>query len=80
VYPNPGTGNATINIQSPEKQRMLIELVNVAGQVVYTQRETINPGVNALQLRVRALSTGSFFIRFRNEKGEVVNQQQYQRN
>jgi len=77
VYPNPGRGVSIINVTAPEQARLKVEIVNAAGQIVSASTEQVNAGRTTLRLQAGKLAAGSYLIRIRNEKGEVVNAQNF---
>jgi Zn-dependent metalloprotease len=77
IYPNPGAGVVSIQVTAPVMQRLDIELTNVAGQVVYRQVQTVQPGISPVRLETGKLSGGIYMVRLKNEKGESINVQQF---
>jgi hypothetical protein len=77
IYPNPGKGEATVNITIGNSRKLRIEYVNAAGQVMNWQNEQLAAGATRVALNVRSLSAGSYLIRFRDEEGRIVNTQQF---
>jgi Zn-dependent metalloprotease len=80
VYPNPGSGVATVNVTSPTATRMTIDIVNVSGQVLSTRTEQVVEGLRTINLPVDRLSRGAYLIRFRDAEGNLLNTQHYTRN
>lgn len=77
IYPNPGKGNAQVNINVSEAQLLRVEYVNTVGQVLATQHLQLPAGASQVSLSVRGLAAGSYLVRFRNTEGKVVNTQQF---
>jgi hypothetical protein len=80
VYPNPGSGAATVNVTIPTATRMTIDVVNVSGQVLSTRIEQVVEGLRTINLPVDRLGRGAYLIRFRDADGNVLNTQHYTRN
>lgn len=80
VYPNPGSGKVSLSIASPSDQRLLIEVVNVMGQIIYTLTVSVNMGQNQVSLPLENLSNGAYLIRFRDDNGNTLSNQHYTRN
>ncbi len=77
IYPNPGKGIGSFVISSPRREKIRVEVVNLFGQVVQTQSEQMNSGKSQIRLQLSNLSNGSYLIRVRDEKGNIVNAQSY---
>ncbi|HEX2534568.1 MAG TPA: T9SS type A sorting domain-containing protein, partial [Chitinophagaceae bacterium] len=76
IYPNPGTGTVFLNIDAPQAQRVRVEVVNVAGQLVYQQIRQLQPGTTSIALPARKFGTGSYRVQVKNDQGETLNSQQ----
>ncbi|HEY1113081.1 MAG TPA: T9SS type A sorting domain-containing protein, partial [Chitinophagaceae bacterium] len=77
IYPNPGAGVVSIQVTAPVYQRLDMEVTNIAGQVVYRQTQTIQPGISSIRMETRMLSGGTYMVRLKNEVGESINVQQF---
>lgn len=77
IYPNPGKGDAAVNITSGSIYKLRIEYLNMAGQVVTRQNEQVVAGAGRIELKVNALAAGSYLIRFKDEEGRIINTQQF---
>ena len=77
VYPNPGGQAASVNITTANARKLRVEYINVSGQVVNWQVETLVAGAARIDLRISALASGSYMIRFKDEQGHVLQTQQY---
>jgi Zn-dependent metalloprotease len=80
IYPNPGRGVASVTVTSPTAQRVVVEVINVSGQVLMSRSEQVNTGMNRLNLPVDRIGTGSYMIRFTDAEGKTLNTQPYTRN
>lgn len=80
IYPNPGNGVAVLTVMVPKAQRIAVDVINVAGQVLATRTQQVIGGANKLALPVERLNTGSYMVRFRDAEGKTLNTQQYTRN
>jgi hypothetical protein len=79
IYPNPGSGIATVTVTAPKEQKMTIDVINVSGQVLFTRTQQAMQGANKFSLPVEQLSRGAYMIRFRDAEGHTVNSQFYNR-
>lgn len=77
VYPNPGGQAAAVNITTATVRKLRIEYINAGGQVVNWQVESLVAGAARVELKIAALASGSYMIRFKDEQGRVVQTQQY---
>lgn len=77
IYPNPGRGEALVNISLAAARKLRIEYVNASGQITYIQNEGLQAGATRISLNVRSLAAGSYLIRFKDEEGRVLNAQQF---
>lgn len=69
VYPNPFNGYLTVQLESTQSTQLQLELVNITGQVLFTQ--FVNSNDNAV-LDLRDLSAGMYFIRLSDAAGSAV--------
>jgi hypothetical protein len=70
VYPNPNSGNFTMTIEGFNGE-MNMEIVNLSGQVVYTETLNTQAGFVA-DFDMSALSTGVYYIRLSSNNGVKV--------
>lgn len=77
LYPNPGNSNAALLITAPQQETLKIELVNSVGQLVFSQTEQLQTGVNKITLKTTRIGHGNYLLRITNAKKELVNSQQY---
>lgn len=70
VYPNPTNGVFKLTINSAENHANVgVQIVNAAGQVVYTNALNINSGLNATEIDLNALADGIYVVKVMvNEK------------
>jgi hypothetical protein len=64
IYPNPATGELTIEFEKQQTTGTTIELFDISGKVVYTT--TINPGETQHQINLSSFEEGLYFIRISN--------------
>ena len=70
VYPNPSDGLLKINFKSPEKE-VLINVINEAGRVVYTERiKDLQQGIHTLDLT--RLAKGNYYCTMHFPGRDVV--------
>ena len=69
IAPNPVESNATLEMVSTVKTKLMIKITDVAGKIVLTQSETLNAGSNSVLLKLSHLAAGTYFINTLNEDG-----------
>jgi PKD repeat protein len=67
VYPNPVKDMLKINLGTPVKGTILIEILNIAGQVAYSQ-QVKTEGFSQTSVNVQQLKPGIYFLRVTNGK------------
>jgi len=72
IFPNPGNGVFTVQMDVAEEQDLTIELLNVAGKVVYTEKVHLIEGRFTKTLDVQHLNSQMYYMRMNNENGSVV--------
>ncbi|MCX6155149.1 MAG: T9SS type A sorting domain-containing protein, partial [Candidatus Kapabacteria bacterium] len=69
IFPNPPTGNITINIKIKNQSTSFINLTTIDGLIIRNLVNKIIPiGQNSLQFNVSDLANGTYFIVIRNGK------------
>ncbi len=71
IYPNPNNGQFTLSVNGAEGN-MNMEIVNLAGQVVYTQRIEATSNFTT-DIDVSEFATGVYYIKLSNNDGVKVN-------
>ncbi|MCR4737503.1 MAG: T9SS type A sorting domain-containing protein [Bacteroidales bacterium] len=69
LYPNPATDNLSVAISSNEHASADLSIVNLMGQVVYSENVALNEGNNLLNVSVSNLTPGVYMINIRTNKG-----------
>lgn len=77
IYPNPGNGTAFYMVTSPEQKNLKLEIVNIAGQLVYSKMQQIQPGLNQIKLPFDNVSQGSYLVRLLSVEGRLLNAQTF---
>lgn len=67
TFPNPSNGNVTVSFEASVAGDVTMQVTNLLGQVVYTSVETVNGGVNAVELDLDELSNGQYILTIANE-------------
>lgn len=77
IYPNPGVNVAFVNVFSDKAMKLQVEYINATGQMVRNQTEQLQPGAARIQLQLGTTAAGTYMVRFKNEKGELLGTQIY---
>ena len=72
IFPNPGNGVFTVQMDVAKEQDLTIDLLNVAGKVVYTEKVHLIEGRFTKTLDVQHLNSQMYYMRMNNENGSVV--------
>ncbi len=75
IYPNPSTGNTTLEFVLEESQLLAVEVVNQLGQALYAKPiERYNAGRQQLILDSQVWPTGMYFVqmKFGNSLGQIT--------
>ncbi|HTF02548.1 MAG TPA: endonuclease, partial [Bacteroidia bacterium] len=62
VSPNPNNGQFTLTYKTTQNEDITINITDVTGRVVYTQKTGVSEGNNAIMLDLKTLPAGSYLI------------------
>ncbi len=63
ISPNPVSNILTFNFQNNKTEKVVIQILNELGQVVYTEKTNIIVGENNMNLNVQSLPSGIYFLK-----------------
>ncbi|MFT5745347.1 MAG: bacillolysin, partial [Saprospiraceae bacterium] len=63
VYPNPFDDNLKIDLDAANASEVSIEIFDVIGKRVFSQKMKVNPGQNTENLNLSTLNNGTFFLK-----------------
>lgn len=63
ISPNPASGKAIVSVISDMQSPGMLQIINKAGSVVFTERINISEGTSSIELPVSRLLPGSYIIR-----------------
>ncbi|MBX7242012.1 MAG: HYR domain-containing protein [Bacteroidia bacterium] len=75
AYPNPNDGNFTVDITNvpQDVEEILLEVSNMLGQVVYTEKVKPENGLSKTAIRLEDSNTkGTYFLRAISDKGVIM--------
>jgi hypothetical protein len=71
-FPNPTSGNLSINISNPSNQKITIDLFDVLGQIIISNNSEIAIAGNTnLVLDMKNCATGNYFLRIKSNENYV---------
>lgn len=71
-FPNPSNGTFTLSINTNEASEMNVEITNLVGQLVYRSIETVEAGLNSINVNLPNVDAGQYIVRISNEKGNLT--------
>jgi len=72
IYPNPATNNLNINFNSEDMQSFDIKLMNMTGQVIYTERIENHTGQFDKVIDISGFANGVYILNLNGTKGIVT--------
>lgn len=69
VYPNPARQTATLEFNAGMQEKYTIEITDLAGKKVITDKGVANAGNNVIRLKVDNLASGIYIVNLINSKG-----------
>lgn len=69
VYPNPVQANGTLMLDWDLQETVELTLMNLAGQIVFSDHVALNKGSNVLHPSIAARATGMYFLRVVDSEG-----------
>jgi len=78
VYPNPAQDFIDIDFETEESQEVLIQLVNITGQVLFSSNYIIRDGFDSFSINLpkeKFLTSNIYFLQISNKKGIIETHQ-----
>lgn len=72
VYPNPGSGDATIEWMSPGAEKFTLVITDLSGRILMNETHRAEEGYNQLTIDRAALPQGFYLVKLKTEKGEAT--------
>jgi len=72
IFPNPNTGNFSINFVLAKTQNVSVEMINLQGQVVSTHSINATAGSNSLPVNVSSVAKGIYFVKIQTIDGAIT--------
>jgi Zn-dependent metalloprotease len=80
IFPNPGNGTFTLQINLPEIKQVRVEVVNAYGQVLQSQQLKPGAGMTSIPMNLSRLSSGTYLIQTKDQQGKTLGSQTYIKN
>jgi len=77
LYPNPADDGIWFDVSSQKKSKLIIEIVNIAGQIMHTRTVEINAGKTQVSTIVNSLSKGFYFLLIHSGEGVLIDSQKF---
>lgn len=71
IYPNPTTGNATLNIEATISQDINVRVVSLNGQILSEATANVTSGSNQIAVSMEDLDAGSYLVQVTDADGTV---------
>ena len=69
MYPNPASESVKVTFSSEESAKGVVSVMNLMGQIVYTENVNIYEGYNMVTLPVNNFRSGVYMVNIKTEKG-----------
>ena len=73
VYPNPVIDKLTVSVDMKQSTRTLVEIYNMAGQLISHTSVILNDGVNKIEISTSSLPSGIYSLRIYSKEGMNIN-------
>lgn len=77
LYPNPVPERFWFDVISQKNVTLVIDIVNITGQIRHTQAIEVNKGRVPVSMQVNSLSRGCYFLLIRSGEGTLINAQKF---
>ncbi len=70
IYPNPGTGNYIIKLESAGKGNIEIDIFDLMGKKVFSQSNTLTQGLQQIPINLNQLNSGVYTVVISSKEGK----------
>jgi hypothetical protein len=67
IYPNPVQNTLTIKLDLQQPNKLIINIINISGQVIMEQRITMTNNAEENNLNIQSLASGLYFLNIQSE-------------
>lgn len=72
MYPNPTKGNVQLTMHAQQSNKLNLSVANTLGQVMFTQNQTLEQGMNQISLQLHHLPAGIYLLRIDDGERSTV--------
>ena len=72
VFPNPAKDLGSIRLNKLSEGEIQLDIINLAGQTIVSQKENVSAGLQTLQLPVSGLANGSYLVNITDAAGNRI--------
>ena len=72
VYPNPSNSLANLNIELMKPASLTMTMTSITGQVMWTQTNSLLQGKSSVQIPVRGIAEGLYFLSIYSANGQLI--------
>jgi PKD repeat protein len=72
VYPNPSNSLANLNIELIKPASLTMTMTSITGQVTWTKTNSFLQGKSSIQIPVRGIADGLYFLSIYSYKGQLI--------
>jgi len=69
IYPNPGSGNFNIELNSSVVQDVDCKLFDLSGQLIYSEKKMLVNGINTIKLKLTDTDSGVYLLKLTTKEG-----------
>ena len=78
VYPNPSNSLAKLNIELMKPASLTMTMISITGQVMWTQTNSFLQGKSSIQIPVRGIADGLYFLSIYSDEGQLITSRKMQ--
>jgi PKD repeat protein len=78
VYPNPSNSLANLNIELIKPASLTMTMTSITGQVTWTKTNSFLQGKSSIQIPVRGIADGLYFLSIYSDKGQLITSRKMQ--
>ena len=68
IYPNPSTGNFSLEVKTISEEKVIIVLTNTIGEIILSEKYNFAAGKNKIEFNMDDYSKGLYFLQLKTSK------------